>query len=345
MEEIKNRYENASVVIAGAACFPVLFAGLHFSGWHYILGYGYPILCFWIGLILGSCIKKSRWWVNLLILCVTLIGLIGYRQVMDHGYQFVHTATMFLLFAGSGFLFPSGEVRREGTCKGAGYLLFLSSLVFCQVSVSVIHSRLTSGMLIPEHQDMERLMENLSGDAELLLLLMMLYGLVLFSFSKAGQWLGGRSWFRGIVLVPVIISFFVAFFRFRGIRFGVLIRNPSSRVEYLIPFLVQPLTIYLVMFFCRLINERRKKKGHLLLPRKPHKPNRIERMWSELKSIHEWNRMGGTIIYVEPRIDAIAHWPRIKREAEKRYIKSNKAWIKERRIGFLEAVKRIWRLT
>ena len=83
----------------------------------------------------------------------------------------------------------------------------------------------------------------------------------------------------------------------------------------------------------------KKKKGHLLLP---HIPNRIERMWSQLKWIHEWNRMGGTTIYVEPRIDAIDQWPRMKREAEKRYIKYNKAWIKERRIGFMEAVKSIW---
>ena len=52
--------------------------------------------------------------------------------------------------------------------------------------------------------------------------------------------------------------------------------------------------------------------------------------------------MGGTTIYVEPRIDAIDQWPRMKREAEKRYIKYNKAWIKERRIGFMEAVKSIW---
>ena len=33
----------------------------------------------------------------------------------------------------------------------------------------------------------------------------------------------------------------------------------------------------------------------------------------------------------------------MKREAEKRYIKNNKAWIKERRIGFIEAVKSIWK--
>ena len=84
----------------------------------------------------------------------------------------------------------------------------------------------------------------------------------------------------------------------------------------------------------------KKKKGHLLLP---HVPNRIERMWSQFMWIREWNRMGGTTIYVDPSPDAIGQWRRMKREAEKRYIKNNKAWIKERRIGFIEAVKSIWK--
>lgn len=83
----------------------------------------------------------------------------------------------------------------------------------------------------------------------------------------------------------------------------------------------------------------KKKKGHLLLP---HVPNRIERMWSQFMWIREWNRMGGTTIYVDPSPDAIGQWRRMKRETEKRYIKNNKAWIKERRIGFFEAVRSIW---
>ena len=74
----------------------------------------------------------------------------------------------------------------------------------------------------------------------------------------------------------------------------------------------------------------------------PHVPNRIERMWSQFKWIREWNRMGGTTIYVDPSPEAMDQWPRMKREAEKRFIKYNKAWIKERRIGLVEAGRLIW---
>lgn len=38
------------------------------------------------------------------------------------------------------------------------------------------------------------------------------------------------------------------------------------------------------------MREFKKKRGHLLLP---HKPGRLERMWSMLKWIRQWNRMGG----------------------------------------------------
>ena len=84
----------------------------------------------------------------------------------------------------------------------------------------------------------------------------------------------------------------------------------------------------------------KKKRGRLLLP---HKPGRLERMWSMLKWIRQWNRMGGEKLYVDPLPDAIDQYSRIRKEAERVYIRNNEALIKERRIGLREAVMLIWR--
>ena len=84
----------------------------------------------------------------------------------------------------------------------------------------------------------------------------------------------------------------------------------------------------------------KRKRGHLLLP---HKQNRLERMWSTLKWIRHWNRMGGGEIFIEPKPEAINKYSKLKRKAERRYIRNNKARIKEWRIGFKKAVALIWK--
>ena len=73
----------------------------------------------------------------------------------------------------------------------------------------------------------------------------------------------------------------------------------------------------------------------------PHVPNRFERMWMEIKWIHEWNRLGGIKLYIDPAPWAIDQYPRLRREAEKDIRRRHKGWIKQRRIGFKEAVRRV----
>lgn len=185
---------------------------------------------------------------RVLILSVAFVGMIYYRQVMDHGYMLIHTVTLFLMCAGLGSLFPSRWVRTAEAQKGLEFLFLLLTITFCWVAISVIHERLESGMWIPEHQDMERLMENLSADAEILLFFPLMYSLVMFAFSKTGLWLGRQSWFRGIVLVPVVLSFVSA-----AGRIGYYWRE-----QFLIPFLVQPLTVWLMISIVHWVMDRKK---------------------------------------------------------------------------------------
>lgn len=73
----------------------------------------------------------------------------------------------------------------------------------------------------------------------------------------------------------------------------------------------------------------------------PHVPNRFERMWMEIKWIHKWNRLGGIELYIDPFPWAMDQYPRLRREAEKDIRRRCKDRIKQQRIGFKEAVRRV----
>ena len=49
----------------------------------------------------------------------------------------------------------------------------------------------------------------------------------------------------------------------------------------------------------------------------PRVPTKIERMWSTLKWIHEWNWLGGATIYVDPYPEAMHLYRKLKKNAEK----------------------------
>lgn len=73
----------------------------------------------------------------------------------------------------------------------------------------------------------------------------------------------------------------------------------------------------------------------------PRVPTKIERMWSTLKWIHEWNWLGGATIYVDPYPEAMHLYRKLKKNAEKSYRKYNRKRIRENRIGLKRAIQMI----
>ena len=78
----------------------------------------------------------------------------------------------------------------------------------------------------------------------------------LFSFSRAGQWLGGRKWFRWIVAVPCLFSFVLAASNLitAGFRWDIILVR-------LIQFLVQPVTVWLVVVIRNAVKNRPARKN------------------------------------------------------------------------------------
>ena len=139
----------------------------------------------------------------------------------------------------------------------AGYFKKAAITAFCYTAMTTVKDRLLWGPIIPEHPDMELMMETILVNAEPLMVFIMTYFVVQFSFSQVAQKLGSQCWFRSIVAVPCVYMFFASFFRMIT-RMIILI--DSIRFVSLEWFIVQPITVYLVIFISRLIKERRKDK-------------------------------------------------------------------------------------
>lgn len=266
--DIRSLYTRASIVVFGGVC-AVLMAN-HISnlsynetrhalipGFNFMAGLCYPILYFWGGLLLRTWKKNPKWWIQLIVLLLSILCLYRYRHFAEN-WNFI--GTIYFAMAGVGFLIPSKVIASLKCNKGWISLMMLMLSVFCYTVLETTRHRLLWGPLMkPEFADMELMLETILVNAEPLMMIVVIYFAIQFAFSRIAQYLGSQSWFRGIVAVPCILMFI-----------GVTIRLFDSHylfymVDYvyyspLLWFIAQPITIYLFIVGCRCIRELRKKK-------------------------------------------------------------------------------------
>jgi len=129
--------------------------------------------------------------------------------------------------------------------------------VFCYTAVSVAKQRLQWGDLMPEHQDMEKLLEALLWVAEPLLGLISAYFVIQFSFSSTAQNLGGQQWIRVLVAAVCGLSFIwaIQFFFMMFHRWTYM----ANYVYYspILSLLVQPISVYLMIAVYRRAKSRK----------------------------------------------------------------------------------------
>ena len=260
----KSMYVNASVIICGGVC--LVRAITHFmlraSDWSesaipglvFMSDLCYPLLFTWIGLLLRGWKPESKWWVQLAVLLIAIYGLCRYCDWTADHWQIVHLD--FAMIA-MGYLIPPESLKLEGEKTGWLSLIMLMLSVFCYTAVSVAKQRLQWGDLMPEHQDMEKLLEALLWVAEPLLGLISAYFVIQFSFSSTAQNLGGQQWIRVLVAAVCGLSFIwaIQFFFMMFHRWTYM----ANYVYYspILSLLVQPISVYLIIAVYRRAKSRK----------------------------------------------------------------------------------------
>lgn len=262
METMKERYINASFLIAGCACLAMVvnhlvlvFSDYSFEsalpGWSFMTSLCNPVLFAWVGLLLRYKYRKSRTWILAVIAVSILFLLYQYILLLRHdSWWWEFKPVIYVASLGIGYLAPQGMIDEAGRRKGLEYLVLLLCAVFCYTACSVVSGRIQWDGLPPELHEMKGLMARLMNIVDPLLIIIVLYFTVMFSFSGYGQWIGGRNWFRGVAIGVSAYAFLLSVGNF---TWGLFSR------WMILPFLVQPVTVYLALVLYRLI--RRKVKG------------------------------------------------------------------------------------
>lgn len=259
----KSMYVNASVIICGGVCLVraitrIMLSASEWSdpaipGLVFMSDLCHPILFAWIGVLLRGWKPESKWWVQL---AVSLAALYSLYRFCDWTAGHWHIVHLDMAMTALGYLIPPKDMKSEGEKTGVPSLIMLMLSVFCFTAVSVAKQRLLWGDLMPEHQDMEKLLEALLWMTEPLLGLISAYFVIQFSFSSAAQALGRQKWIRILAAIVCGLSFIWAL-QFLLMHFHRWVYM-AGYVYYspLLSVLIQPVTVYLIIAVYRKIVNR-----------------------------------------------------------------------------------------
>ena len=226
-----------------------------FPGFGNMAGICYPILYLWFGMLLRVLKRDPQWWLLLIVAGISAFCLYRYRHVTGN-WRF--SGFLYFTMAGIGYLVPPKTIKACSRNQGWISLALIAMSAFCYTALTTVKDRLLWGSIIPDHPEMEAMMELILINAEPLMAIIAAYFVAQFAFSHIAQDLGGKSWFRGIVAVPCVYVFLGTIPRLFSFR-------PLFMINYvyyspLLWFIVQPITIYLVVFVIKLNRERSKQK-------------------------------------------------------------------------------------
>ena len=255
----KEQYVSASFLMGGAACAILLTSTILnriggtgtpvIPGFSYLAGLSWCLLFFWVGIILRGRWPKTRTWIQVLLFCAVIFLIYRYRHIAWITWETI--PYIYLACIGLGFLSPPALLLHNRRQKGWMDFILTMISIFCYVSVAVARDRVSHDVFLLENEDMHHLLQWLLSNVEPLLLIVSLYFISSFSFSKAGLWIGKQRWFRllsGVVCAIVFILCLGGLVSFGLWGYGLV---------FLMRFMVLPGTVYLVYVIVRSIKRRR----------------------------------------------------------------------------------------
>lgn len=258
MAPVNPSLRNASVFLAGGTSLVMLLARI-FSPYYDLLPIRgswlirllvVPVLCLWCGMLVRYCLQgKARTWGTVVAGLLAAVMLYFSRLTVNSAGM-SGAAANFLLAFFLGLALPWDHIRENGDHVGvkSAVLCVLTALGYA--ALQVVWQRLIIGpVMVPKCEDMREFLLVVVTNILPLAMIPPILLAVEFAFSKAGQWLGSRKWFLWLAIPAAILSFL-----------GAMARPPhrlaldlSWETAVLIRILVQPLTVYLLVVFARIV--------------------------------------------------------------------------------------------
>ena len=196
MSTTKTLYKNASVIVGGSVC-AVLMAGIIlrqqsgwnepsvFPGFRFMCGLCIPLLWFWAGMLVRASWKRLPVWVKVL-----LPVLLFCRSMMVEG---VLVDVTYVLLGVVGFLLPKEALLPPSQNKGWLPFVLTALSAYCYTALVTVKDRLLWGVVIPDHPDMEAMMESILVPAEPMLIIITAWFVAQFAFSEIAQDLASKK--------------------------------------------------------------------------------------------------------------------------------------------------------
>lgn len=255
--DLKPFFKNASFVVAGGACLLMIAGHFFYSpdgllpikGFRFVAALAIPMLCFWAGMLIRWKVGKLRWWVLAIAAALMFATYVYSFCIQDWLNVRFQWWGLILL----GFILPWDYLyeRRDPDGVKSFIVLLISALAFS--TINLVNSRMMAVTMPSPVDDLGSVLKSVTKYTLPFVAVLPAYFAVEFSFSKAGQWLGSKIWFRIICWIAAATVFINIISNLSSIGGDILVWRLTQLA-------VQPVTVYLFVVICRIICNLRKKE-------------------------------------------------------------------------------------
>ena len=199
---LDERFDSATYIMAGVACLIPVLDGYGLKGVGYLSPIC-PIIGFWLGLLLRDISGKPRTWF-LVLVASSAVGLAAWL-LTDNIFRISTHSLRLTLYVLLGYLVPFRDVFTGDNWvrKAAVLVLSLVTMAYC----SLVYDRLRNCLDPASQEEWRKIVFYSLQIAIEASALLAVWCMAEFAFSRTGQWLGSRRWFRIASAVPILIVF------------------------------------------------------------------------------------------------------------------------------------------
>lgn len=279
----KQTYIDSSFVLAGGACL-LMIAGhflfpssvMLFRGFRYLAALATPMLCLWVGRLVRFVCGKVRWWALAPVIILMCLAFYLSRHI-DDGFGWEVTRYLWCFLILLGFVLPWDSLYKTRDRRGIKSAVLAAITALTYSVLELVCQRMMTECMKPGFEDMRDLLLVVTTNVIPLAVIPPLFFATEFSLSRPGRWMGSRKWFRWIAGIAAAYCFLM---KLPDPVYVFDAGFTGFAVTLFVSFLVQPVTVYLVVIIVRAV---RKLCGKKMTWKEVFCPWRLSRIVKHIK--------------------------------------------------------------